>query len=104
MRSETQMGFEEWLPRRAALLTAAGIWAAGFALAGASALRMQHTTVATTDGMNEAPTSPASTFRYEQPTDTPADTAESESAVFMGGDVVVGRRPPRRGVAQMQKR
>ncbi len=96
MNSGTQFGFEEWLPRRAALLTALGIWAAGFALSGATAWRMQHPT-AGTDEMNEARTSAVA-----MPNEAPADIAESEQAVFvpedvvtMPQDMVVGRKRPR---------
>jgi hypothetical protein len=106
MRSETEMGFDEWFPRRAVLLTASGMWAAGFALGGASAVRMQQT-IAGTDGTNEAPTSPESTpvsSRDQGETDAPGDTAESEAAVYMAGDVIVGGKSPRAGATQMQKR
>ncbi len=96
MNSGTQFGFEEWLPRRAALLTALGIWVAGFALAGATAWRMQHPT-AGTDEMNKTRTSAVA-----MPNETPVDVAESEKAVFVPEDVVtmpqgmvVGRSRPR---------
>ena len=106
MRSETQLGFEEWLPRRAALLTALGMWVAGFVLAGASAWRIQDQS-RWTDEANQSATSPAATpnTSCDNPTsDMAADTAEPQGgAVFMPGDVVVGRRTPGTGVTQMQK-
>jgi len=105
MRSGTQFGFEEWLPRRAALLTALGVWAAGFALAGASAWRMQHPAGRTYE-MSEAPSSVAATSAAScdnPPSGTPADTTESEGAVFMPEDGLVGRATPRTGATQLQK-
>jgi hypothetical protein len=103
VNSGTQFGFEEWLPRRAALLTALGIWVAGFALAGATAWRMQHPT-AGTDEME------VRTSAVAMPNEAPTDIAESEEAVLpedavtMPQDVVVGRRtPPRTGVTLMQR-
>jgi hypothetical protein len=103
MRYEMQLGLEEWLPQRAALLTAIGMWAGGFALAGASAWRIQHPT-AGTNAMNENTSAVATQGNCDNAsTDAPADTAESEGAVFMPGDMVVGRRTPRTGVTAMQK-
>jgi hypothetical protein len=103
MRSGTQFGFEDWLPRRAALLTALGVWTAGFALAGASAWRMQHPTG--TDEMNETFSSAAATSCAScdnAPSDAPADTTESKGVVFMPEDGIVARATPRIG-AQLQK-
>jgi hypothetical protein len=88
--------FEEWLPRRETMLLAIAIWVAGFALAGVTARRMHATT--RTGEMSEAPTSAIVT-----PTEAPANAAESEGAVFMPEDVVIGQRTPRIGATQIQK-
>jgi hypothetical protein len=106
MRSIRHFGFEGWLPRRAAPLTAIGLWVAGFALGGASAWRMQHP-ITVTDERRETPTSfaaPAPGMSCDNaPTDTPADTAESEDAVLIPEDVIVGRKTPIIGITQMQR-
>jgi hypothetical protein len=91
------LGFEEWLPRRTALLTALAIWVIGLALAGASAWRMQHPAVRAYE-TNEAPTPAVAT-----PDEAPAETTESEGAVLLPEDLVVGRRTPTTGVTQLQK-
>jgi hypothetical protein len=103
MHYEMHLGLDEWLPQRAALLTALGMWAGGFALAGASAWRMQHS-IADTAAMNET-TSAATTLGNcdTASTDAPADIAESEGAVFMPSDVLVGRRTPMTGATLMQE-
>lgn len=77
MRTETQFGSEGWFPQRAAVLTALGLWTAGFALGGASAWRMHDASAATDDG-NE-PSSGAEAAQRE----TPADTAEPEVAMVL---------------------
>jgi hypothetical protein len=105
MHSGTQLGFEDRSPHRATLRLALWVWAAGFALAGASAWRMQHPT-AGTDEMSAAPTSAAltpSTDCDNSSIDTVAETAELQGAVFMPGDVVVGRRSATTSVTEMQK-
>jgi hypothetical protein len=99
MRSETQLvGLQGWFSQRAAVLTALGLWTAGFALAGASAWRMQHDASAATDDGDEA-SSGVEAARLE----TPADTAEPEGAIFMPLDVIVGRDTPALGAVLMQK-
>jgi hypothetical protein len=101
MQPRTQIGVDEWLSQRAALLTAVGMWAAGFALAGASAWRTQHPAAGTLE-MDETPTAAAAT-QDTSCDDPPTDTAEAQGAVFLPGDVVVGRRTPTIGVTEMQK-
>jgi hypothetical protein len=107
MRSRTQFGSEEWLSRGAVLLTAVGVWAAGFALAGASAWRMQHPTGRTHE-RSETPSSAAATSSASGDNatrDTTADTTESEEgAVFMPEDGLVGRVTPRTGATQLHQR
>jgi hypothetical protein len=102
MGSAHQFGFEEWLPRRAALLTGLGLWVTGFALAGASAWSMQHRATHT-DEMGETPVSSAAIVCDEMPSETPAETAAPQGAVFMPADLVVGRKTPTTGVTQMQE-
>jgi hypothetical protein len=97
MRSETQLGFEGWFAQRAAVLTALGLWTAGFALGGASTWRMHRASAAVDDG-NE-PTS----WAEAAPRETPADTVDPEGTLFMPIDVVVGRSAPATGVVLMQK-
>ncbi len=88
MRSETKLGLGGWFPQRAAVLTALGLWTAGFALGGASAWRMHDASAATDDG-NEPSSGAAVALR-----ETPADTAEPEGEIFMPLDVIVGRDTP----------
>jgi hypothetical protein len=106
MRSTNHFGFEEWLPRRAALLTGVGLWTAGFALAGASAWRMQPP-IASADEMRETSTATAAATPGltcdNAPTDTPVDTAESEGALLIPEDLIVGRNTPLIGITQMQR-
>jgi hypothetical protein len=85
--------FEQWLPRRPALMVAVGLWVAGFGMAGASAWRMHPQTVGVEMNGNGA-----------TPIDAVSDTAELEEAVFLPEDVVVGLRTPRIGVTLPQKR
>jgi hypothetical protein len=100
MDSGHKFGFEEWLSRRAALLTGLGMWVAGFALAGASGWRMQHR-AARTDEMGETRVSGSAIFCDEVSGDTPG-TAEVEGAVFMPADLVVGRKAPTVAMTQTQ--
>src|SRR5258708_32822018 len=99
MRSETQLGFGEWLPRRAALLAALAMWVTGFVLAGASVWRIQDQP-RWTDEMNQSAT--ASAARPDTSGDNPtsdiaAATAEPEGgAGRMPRALVDGRRPPGR--------
>jgi hypothetical protein len=95
MRSETQLGWEGWLPQRAAVVTALGLWMAGFALGGASAWRMHRASAVTDDG-NES-----SGWAEAAPRETPADNADQEVTLFMPVDVIVGRDAP--GAMMMQK-
>jgi hypothetical protein len=97
MRSETQLGLEGWFPQRAAVLTALGLWTAGFALGGASAWRMHHASAATDDG-NEP-----SSWAEAAPRETPTDTAEPQGTLFMPVDVIVGGNTPATGAMLMQK-
>jgi len=83
--------FEKWMPRRAALRTALGIWLAGVAVAGSTAWRMHHQTVATDETKGIADDVAA------RPTEAASDTTESEGTVFMPAEVVVGLRTPRIG-------
>jgi len=97
MRSETQLGLEGWFPQRAAVLTALGLWMAGFALGGASAWHLHAAPAATDDG--DEPSSGAEAALRE----TPAETAEPEGVVFMPLDLIVGRETPAPGAVLMQK-
>ena len=98
MRFGTQLGLGGWFPQHPAVVTALGLWTAGFALAGASAWRMHHAAVATPD-RNEPPS-----WAVAAQSGAPAeDTAEPEGTLFMPADVIVGRRTPRVGVVLMQK-
>jgi hypothetical protein len=83
--------FEQWLPARPALLAALGIWLAAFALAGATAWRMQYTTVGTEETNGSAVPVPV------------ADPADFKGAVLMPEDAIVGVRMPRIGVMLSQK-
>jgi hypothetical protein len=78
------------------MLTALGLWTAGFALGGASAWRMHH--AAATDDGNEP-----SSWAEAAPRDTPADTAEPQGTLFMPMDIIVGRDTPAKGAVLMQK-
>ena len=89
--------FEKWLPRRATLQVVIGIWVAGFAVAGATVWRMDHPTARTDETRVISPEVAAAT-------EAVSDMAESESALFMPVDVIVGHRAPRMGVALRQKR
>jgi hypothetical protein len=102
MRSATHI--HEWWPRRAALMTAAGMWAAGFALFGASEWRIQHDAgrTSTSDATFSSTAPESDTSSDSESADTPADTAETEGAVFMPGDVVVGSATDRRGMTELQ--
>jgi hypothetical protein len=106
MRPAKHFGFEEWLRRRAALLTTVGLWTAGFALAGASAWRMQHS-ITGSDEMRETPTLTAAATPGmscdNASTDTLADTVDLEGALFIPEDLVVGRKTPLIGITQMQR-
>ena len=91
MNSGTKIGGREWDPRRVELLTALGIWVAGFALGGASLWRMQHATDGTlerTEGL---------TSESETPTEALDDTAEPDAVMSMPGDVIVAHRTPKSG-------
>jgi hypothetical protein len=89
--------FEKWLPRRSALQAAFGIWAAGFAVAGATAWCMHHQT-ASTDETKGTAVEVAAT-----PTEISSGNPASEGAVQMPIDVIVGLRKPKIGVALSQK-
>ena len=89
--------FEQCVPRRAALLMAAGIWVAGFALAGGTAWRLNQQTVRRNEVSGLASVIAAT---RTEPAD---DAAESAEAVVMPLDVVVGLRTPRIGVTLIQK-
>jgi hypothetical protein len=97
MQFAAQLGVGEFVPNRAALVTAVAVWTTGFAIAGASAWRM-HQATAATDPSAEAPD-----VAVAAPSEEPADTAEPEGVVYMPLDVVVGRRTPVTGVMSMQK-
>jgi hypothetical protein len=88
--------FEQWLPRRAALQIALGIWAAGFVVAGATAWRMHHPTGGAYD------TTGTASDVVKTPTEATSDSAESDR-VLMPIDVIVGLRTPKIGVALRQK-
>jgi hypothetical protein len=97
MTSGTEFGRDEWLPRRNALLTALGIWVAGFALGGASLWRMQHATA----GISER--TEGLTFESETPTEAFDDTPEPDAVMSMPRDVIVAHRTPKHhGVTLMQ--
>ncbi len=81
--------FEQWLPRRTAVQAAIWIWVAGFAAAGASAVRMHHQTAGTHETIGVA------TDVEATPTEAAAEVAGTEGAVFMPLDVVVGLRTPK---------
>jgi len=53
--------------------------------------------------MGETPVSSAAIVCDEMPSKTPADNAESQGAVFMPADLVVGRKTPTTGTTQMQE-
>ena len=88
--------FEKWLPRRAALQIALGIWVAGFVVAGANAWRMRQPTA----GMYE--TGGTGVDVVGTPTEAASDSTESEG-VLMPIEVIVGRRTPKIGAALRQK-
>jgi len=88
--------FEQWLPRRAALQIALGIWAAGFVVAGATAWRMHHQTRGAYD------TAATASDVVGTPTEAASDGAESDR-VLMPIDVIVGLRTPKIGMALRQK-
>ena len=88
--------FEKWLPRRAALQVALGIWVAGFVVAGATAWRMHHPMVGTHETRGTA------ADVVGPPTEAASDSPESER-VLMPIDVIVGLRTPKIGVAASQK-
>src|SRR5947209_456705 len=67
---------------RGSMVAALGLWAAGFALAGASGLRMHHAAAASYDGDDPRSWAAAST-------EASADIAEPEGAVYMPPDVIV---------------
>ena len=97
MYPRTQLDvFEKWLPRRATLEIALGIWVAGFVVAGATSWRMHHST----GGTHE--TAGTAFDVVGTPTAAPADGAESDR-VLMPIDVIVGLRTPKTGVALPQK-
>jgi len=99
MNSGTKIGRDEWLPRRNALLTALGIWVAGFALGGASLWRMQHATAGIPVGTE------GFTSESESPTEALDDTAEPDAVISMPRDVIVAHRTPKHhGVTLMQAR
>jgi hypothetical protein len=96
MNTGAQIGFEDWLPPRAVLRVAVGLWVAGLALAGAAALRMNH------DG--------AGRERSEAPTSSPAISpgaaaaaTESDGVLLMPADTVVAHEAPATGVTLKQK-
>jgi len=97
MRSEMQVGLEGWFPQRAAMLTALGLWMAGFALGGASAWHLHAASAVIDDG--DEPSSGAEAALRE----TPAATAEPEGAIFMPLDVIVGCETPAPSAVLMQK-
>src|SRR5579862_9796811 len=103
MYSRRQSGFEEWLRRRADLVTALGLWAAGFVVAGASLWRMQHPNSDTYE-MRAMSTSIAEASPDMCLDNASTDTAESEGAVFVPEDVIVARKTPVIGATQMQTR
>ena len=88
--------FEQWLPRRAALQVALGIWTAGFVVAGATAWRMHHPAGGTYD------TTGTASDVVETPTEAASESAESDR-VLMPIDVIVGLRTPKIGVALRRK-
>ncbi len=90
--------FEKWLPRRATLRVVIGIWAAGFAVAGATAWRMDRQIAGTDERNVTVPEAPSAT------TEPVSDIAGSERAISMPLDLVVGHRTPRIGAAPSQKR
>ena|SRR5579859_4954640 len=90
--------FEKWLPRRATLQVVVGIWVAGFAVAGATAWRMDHRTARTDETRVTSPEVAAA------PTEAVSDIAASERPLSMPVDMIVGHRMPRIGVALSQKR
>jgi hypothetical protein len=77
------------------MMTALGLWTAGFALAGASTWHLHRAAVV--HGDTNEPSSCAA------PSEEPADTAEPEGVVFMPTDMIVGRTTPRTGVTMVQK-
>jgi hypothetical protein len=98
MYPRTQLDlFEKWLPRRATLEIALGIWVAGFVVAGATSWRMHHPTGGTYEAAGTA------LDVVETPTAAASDSAESER-VLMPIDVIVGLRSPKIGVAPRQQR
>ena len=92
MHPATHLGLGEWAPSRAAMVTALGLWTAGFALAGASAWRMHRAVVANWD--NSASSSAA-------PSEAPTEAVEQDGVVYMPEDVIVAGTPAR-GVTMAQ--
>ena len=88
--------FEKWLPRRAALQLALGIWVAGFVVAGATAWRMHHPTGGAGD------TAGTASDVVGTSTEAASDGTESDR-VLMPVDAIVGQRTPKIGVALRQK-
>jgi hypothetical protein len=99
MNDATMIGRDdEWFPRRGALLTALGVWVAGFALGGASLWRMQHASAGIPEERTEGFISES-----EPATEALDDTAEPDAVMSMPRDVIVAHRTPRHhGVTLMQ--
>jgi hypothetical protein len=116
MQPET-FGFDRCLTRRAGLLMGLGLWVAGFVVAGAAAWHMQRASsvleearqtetstriLATPGGRCEVvATDGQDTHVAENASMIPAP--ESQGAMGMPEDTVVGRRESNMGVTQMQK-
>ena len=96
MNTGAQIGFEDWLSRRATLQVAVGLWVAGVALAGAAALRMNH------DGAGRA-SDEAPTWATAISRGAAAAPTESDGVLVMPVDTVVAHEAPGTGVTLKQK-
>jgi|HubBroStandDraft_5_1064220.scaffolds.fasta_scaffold219874_2 hypothetical protein len=96
MNTGAQIGFEDWLSRRATLRVAVGLWVAGVVLAGASALHMNHEGAGRES--NEAPASGTAISSGAAPAAT-----ESDGVLVMPLDTVVVHEAPVTGVTLKQK-
>ncbi|HEX4445961.1 MAG TPA: hypothetical protein VH044_04470 [Polyangiaceae bacterium] len=95
MNAATPIGFDEWMPRRAGLLLALGIWMAGFALTGAVAWRMHHQDVV---GAADGRATSAQQAVQADPDDDKAEPGTS----FMPEDTVVAHRSQHGDSTMMQ--
>jgi hypothetical protein len=116
MQPET-VGFDKWSTRRAALRMGFGLWVAGFVVAGAAAWQMHHASSAR-DEATQTETSariratPGARCEVATKDGQATDVAEnasvihapeSEGAMVMPEDTIVGRRKSDMGATQMQK-